>query len=406
MKILLLGLNFFPEITGIGRYTGEMTAFLASQGHQVRVITSPPYYPQWRVWEGYRASAYQQEYWQGVAVLRCPLWVPLRQSGIKRVIHLASFAISSLPVLAAQLGWKPDLIFCVAPALFNSPFALLAARLTGAKAWLHIQDFELDAALGLGLLPAAGWLRSLAAAIEKKLLSGFDRVSTISENMRRSCLKKGVLEDKTSLLPNWVDVSKIFPIRDAYTLRLEFGLPQNAFIALYHGSMGRKQGLEILLETARLLAEQPDVLIVLCGEGPAKSDLQTQAADLSNVRFLDLQPEEKLNQLVNLADVHLLPQLPGAADLVMPSKLATMLASGRPIIATASAETQISNVLDIIGIRVPPGDAVSLSAAILDLVTDPLRRAKLGELSRAWACENLHKEKILSRFHDALLSIL
>lgn len=406
MNIFILGLNFHPEPTGIGRYTGEMAAYLADQGHQVRVITTPPYYPQWRVWEGYRASAYQQEHWQGVEVLRCPLWVPRRQSGLKRLMHLASFAFSSLPKLAAQAGWKPDVVLCVAPSLMNSPFALWFARRVGARAWLHVQDFELDAALGLGLLPAGRWVRSLMSALESRLLAGFDVVSTISENMRKLCLQKGVMEEKTFLLPNWVDASQIFPISQSESLRQEYQIPSDAFVALYHGSMGRKQGLEILLEAARLLEAVPEVLILICGDGPARKELQEKAAVLSNVRFMDLQPEKKLNQLVNLADVHLLPQLAGAADLVMPSKLSTMLASGRPVIATAASGTQISQVLDIIGIRVPPGDAVSLSAAILDLVRDPLRRAKLGELSRAYACENLHKEKILSRFHGALLSIL
>ena len=158
--------------------------------------------------------------------------------------------------------------------------------------------------------------------------------------------------------------------------------PTQSFVALYHGNMGRKQGLELLLETARLLASRPEILFVLCGEGPAKNDLVDQAASLPNVRFLELQPEEKLNDLVNLADVHLLPQLANAADLVMPSKLSTMLASGKPVIAGAYPGTQISQVVDTIGILIQPENAAALAESLIKLYENPSERLRLGNLGR------------------------
>ena len=118
MKILILGLNFHPELTGIGKYTGEMAAYLGAQGHEVRAITTPPYYPHWKVQPGYRWWAYgRREEWCGVEVWRCPLWVPRSPTGINRVLHLLSFAVSSLPALAASLFWRPQVVMCIAPAL-------------------------------------------------------------------------------------------------------------------------------------------------------------------------------------------------------------------------------------------------------------------------------------------------
>jgi colanic acid biosynthesis glycosyl transferase WcaI len=166
--------------------------------------------------------------------------------------------------------------------------------------------------------------------------------------------------------------------------------------------MGRKQGLEILLETARLLEPRPEILFILCGEGSVKRELVDSAASLSNVRFLELQPEEKLNELVNLADVHVLPQLANAGDLVMPSKLTSMLASGKPVVAGSYSGTQISRTLDTIGIVIQPENAAALADALIKLYENPSERQRLGGLGRAFACQHLDKEVILSHLNSLI----
>jgi colanic acid biosynthesis glycosyl transferase WcaI len=400
LKILIVGLNFYPELTGIGRFTGELAAHLATQGNAVRVITTPPYYPHWQIQHGYRAWRYQKETWQGIEIQRCPLWVPLRPNGLTRLLHLASFALSSVPALIAQLRWKPAVVLCIAPAMMNAPFVLAFARLSGVKAWLHIQDFELDAATNLNLLPGRQWVRPLAQAFERFILTHFDCVSTISEKMRLLCIQKGVQPGSALLLPNWVDTKKIYPSSISNSLRTELNIPSQSFVALYHGNMGRKQGLDVLLETARLLKCRPEILFVLCGEGCAKKELVESAVSLPNVRFLELQPEEKLNELVNLADVHLLPQLANAADLVMPSKLTSMLASSKPVIAGTSPGTQIFQIINITGVVVPPENAAALAEALISLYGNPTERRRLGNLGRAYACQHLDKEVLLSHLNS------
>ena len=180
MKVLLYGLNYAPEPVGIGKYSGELGPWLAARGHQVRVITAPPYFPSWQVSPHHR-NCYSLKQYEGVRVRRCPLWVPRRPSGLTRLLHLLSFALSSLGPLLAQRRWRPDLVITVAPAFFCAPGALLLSRLCGPRTttWLHIQDFELDAAFELGLLKGR-LLRSLAEICESRSLRGFDRVSSIS----------------------------------------------------------------------------------------------------------------------------------------------------------------------------------------------------------------------------------
>ena len=406
-KILIVGLNFHPEPIGIGKYSGEMAEYLAGRGHQVRVITAPPFYPHWQVPPGRRAWTYQRENHQGIEIQRCPLWVPRQPTGLTRLLHLASFALSSLPALLAQWRWKPSLVVCVAPALLNAPFALLFARLSGAKAWLHIQDFELDAALKLGLLPGGKWLAGLAARFERFLLNGFDKVSSISERMLMHLLEKGLPRNKVTLFPNWVDTRHIHPLGFAPNpIHADLGLAPGKVIVLYAGAMGKKQGLEHLLAAAGSLQDQAHIQFILCGDGAARAKLEQSAQGMSNVRFLPVQPYERLNHLLNLADVHILPQMAGAADLVMPSKLGGMLASGRAILATADPNTELGKVTQQVGVLVPPEDPAALANAIVGLVNDPLKRKRLGGLGREYACAHLEKEKILAQFEDALISLV
>ncbi|MCJ7623867.1 MAG: glycosyltransferase WbuB, partial [Anaerolineaceae bacterium] len=405
-KILIIGLNFYPEPTSTGKYTGELATYLCQQGYPVHVITAPPYYPHWRVAEGYRAGCYTKEKWEKIEIFRCPLWVPRRPTGLTRLLHLASFALSSLPMLTTQLHWKPDLILCVAPTLMTAPGTLLLARLCKAKSWLHLQDFELDAALGLGLLPVGRSLVRLAEWLERLLLNQFDRISTISKRMKVRLLEKGLPECKCTLLPNWVDTDQIYPLKGANPLRAALKLPKSALVALYAGNLGRKQGLETVIETARLLQNQTNLIFILCGDGAAREELEHTAEGLNNLRFLPVQPVEKLNQLLNLADIHLLPQKTDAADLVMPSKLSGMLASGRAVIATSLADTEIGEVISQTGVLVPPEDAAALAGAILKLIKSPVVRTRLGKKARTYALAQWSATKILKKFGQHLNNLV
>jgi len=412
VKILVYGLNFAPELTGIGKYTGEMAEWLAAQGHEVRVVTAPPYYPAWRVAEGYSGARYrvqdsrdkiQGNNSSGLVVYRCPLWVPARPSGLKRLLHLASFALASFPVALRLAFWRPDVVLVVAPAFFCAPGAWLTARLCGAKAWLHVQDYEIDAAFDLGLLKGKA-LRGLVTTVERWLLRRFDIVSTISQRMVERAIAKNVAPERAVLFPNWVELDAIAPGGAATNrYRAELAIHENAIVALYSGNMGAKQGLEILSEAARRC---PQVQFVFCGNGAGRADLEARCHTLANVRMLDLQPAERLGELLTCADIHLLPQRADAADLVMPSKLTGMLASGRPVVATAHAGTEVAKVAEGCGIVAPPEDAAAFAAAITVLAGDSERRAALGMAGRRYAEEHLGLGAVLGGFEARLKQVL
>jgi colanic acid biosynthesis glycosyl transferase WcaI len=396
MKILVCSANFAPEPTGIGKYSGEMSAWLAARGHDVRAVAAPPYYPMWRVASEYRWPRYRREQWNGVDVWRAPLWVPRQPRGLTRVLHLLSFAIASFPVMLRQVVWAPDLVITVAPALVCAPAGLLTARLCGAQAWLHIQDFEVDVAFRMGLLKGK-LLQRLILRMERSLLRRFDAVSTISGRMVERLLQKGVPQPRIRYFPNWVDITHIRPTPNSENYRARFGIPLEAVVVMFSGTLADKQGLMVIPAVARLLAARSDIVFVVCGDGTMKPKLQAAGVGLPNMRVIPLQPFERLGHLLCMADIHLLPQMLGAADLVLPSKLSGMLASGRPVIATCLAGTELDAVVSQCGLVVPPQDEAALAAAVCRLADDSATRLDLGRRARLYAEANFERDAILER---------
>ncbi len=453
MRILIHGLNFAPELVGVGKFTGEMAEWLAEKGHEVRAVTAPPFNPASRVAPGYSPWRYRRENWayhgtsdvceQGgiegysqaaashtsagsgpsagllvsearsksvevqvgcLSVFRCPVWVPRTPSAGKRALHLASFAFSSFWSMLRQVSWRPEVVLVIEPTLLCAPNAWLTARLSGAKSWFHVQDLEADAAFEMGMLTSSH-LRRFVTAAEQKCMQGFDRVSTISQKMGLRLAEKGVESSKYVLFPNWVDTEAIFPLQNPSPLRSELRIPPEAIVSLYSGTMAQKQGLDVLAEAVRKLGSRPELHFVFCGDGPAKPALASLAAQMKNVHFLPLQPFERLNDLLNVADIHLLPQRADAADLVMPSKLTGMLASGRPVVVSAASGTQLSQVVEGRGIVVPPGDASGFAWAIDQLASHPALREKLGRNARTCAVSDLERNIVLRSFERELLKL-
>ncbi|MEQ1662985.1 MAG: glycosyltransferase WbuB [Thiobacillus sp.] len=403
MKILLYSANFAPEPTGIGKYSGEMAAWLATQGHQVRVVAAPPYYPAWQLGAGYAWPPYRREEWQGVDVWRAPLWVPRNPGGLLRVVHLLTFALSSLPVMLIQAFWRPNVVMTVAPALVCAPVGWLTARFCGARAWLHIQDFEIDVAFQAGLLKGKAMQR-LALTSERWLLRRFDVVSTISRKMMARLATKGVTPEKISFFPNWVDIDHVRPLTKPSSYRAELGIAPDAVVMLFSGTLGNKQGLMVIPDAARRLMHMPGVVFVVCGDGVMKPELEAAANDLPNLKLLPLQPFTRLSELLGLADLHLLTQSADAEDLVLPSKLTGMLASGRPVIATCNAGTEIAGVVQHCGRVVAPGDDAALALAVVQLVNDVATRLRLGTQARAYAETNLARDSVLGRLVKKMAS--
>ncbi|HAF5504297.1 TPA: colanic acid biosynthesis fucosyltransferase WcaI [Salmonella enterica] len=401
MKILVYGINYSPELTGIGKYTGEMVAWMAREGHEVRVITAPPYYPQWKVGERYSAWRYRRE--EGEAtVWRCPLYVPKQPSTLKRLLHLGSFALSSFFPLMAQRRWKPDRIIGVVPTLFCTPGMRLLATLSGARTVLHIQDYEVDAMLGLGMAGKGkrGSVARLATAFERSALRSVDNVSTISRSMMNKAREKGVAAEKILFFPNWSEVARFQDVNDAdvTALRQQLGLPEGKKIVLYSGNIGEKQGLEKVIDAAERLRDRP-LIFAIVGQGGGKARLENMARErgLPNIKFLPLQPYDALPALLKMGDCHLVVQKRGAADAVLPSKLTNILAVGGNAVITAEPHTELGQLYARY-----PGIAVCVEPestdALVNGISQALAMPKNNTTAREYAERTLNKENVLRQF--------
>jgi colanic acid biosynthesis glycosyl transferase WcaI len=215
------------------------------------------------------------------------------------------------------------------------------------------------------------------------------------------------------LFPNWVDVDQIHPLHaeanrsNAFRQQLAAKVKDidNTVALLYSGNMGAKQGLELLAPLAEAFANDDRVHFVFCGDGAFRARLEQLVAHRSNVTLLPLQPLSRLNELLNAADIHLLPQRASAADLVMPSRLSAMLSSGRPVVATAHPCTQVAQVVEGRGLAVPAENAHALYAAIQTLVEDETLRLRLGRAAREYAVQYLSKQQVLEQFERDLKAI-
>jgi colanic acid biosynthesis glycosyl transferase WcaI len=403
MRILVVGINYAPDLIGVAKYNTELCEALVSFGHEVRVVTAPPYYPEWRIPRAYQGWRYRFETINGVSITRSPIYVPGKPNGARRLIHHASFAMtSSWPILSALLRWRPDVVFSVAPSLMSAALSARIARRVGALSWLHLQDFEVDAAFDLGLLRNRR-MRAPMVAVERKILQSFDCVSTISPQMLDRLASKGVDKEKIREIRNWTDTTRIVPGSSRTQFRKDLHLADSHFVGLYSGTMSNKQGLELIVDAARdLNRSDSNIRFVMCGDGPHKATLQNLAAGLTSIQFLGLQADEQFAELLKTADFHLIPQKAEAADLVLPSKLGGIFATGRPLVVMAHPGTGLADEVAGAGLVIPPGDMHALTAAIRTLADNPELRDSLGEGARAIALSRWDKGAILGRLKQTL----
>lgn len=401
MKFCLLSLNYKPEKTGIGKYNGEMAEKLHILGGEVTAVVAPPYYPEWEVSQQYKSYLYKSETVNGVSVTRCPLYVPSKVTTIKRLLHLSTFAVSSSIALMIKLiRSRPDVIFLVQPTLFCAPTTLLFSKLFGVKTVLHIQDFEVDAMFGLGMV-SEGKVAKIVRRTESWLMKKFDVVSSISYSMLENAERKGVDKSKLLFFPNWADTSFVTPDTDGSALRKEWGFAETDKVVLYAGNIGQKQGLEIVIEAAKSFEDKKSVKFVFVGAGAYVDTLKelAKASNLDNVYFKPLQDWEDVPAMLSMADIHLVVQKKGAADAVLPSKLTNILSAGGHALVTAEASTELGKIEEAnpgIYTRVEPENTKELVVGLKTvLATDTI---KPNMIARNYALENLDINNIIERF--------
>lgn len=421
MRILICSGNFFPEQTGIGKYSAEMAAWLAGRGHEVEVITGFPYYPEFKLAEPYRSTWYRKEPWQGMTVHRVPHYIPKdgKVSSKRRIlIDLSMFIGSSPPWLWLILKGlvskrsRPDVVVTVCPPLISGVWPWIASKTLGIPWIYHLQDFQVDAAMRLGMIRqrwAGRTFYKLLYWLENKLISTATRVSSITTAMCRLAVTKGADKKNVLLVPNWGDVHNIYPISPKTGFRKALAVRDDQMLVMFAGAMGRKHGLTLVLDAAEQLKNDPLFHFVMIGSGSDAEEHRQDAEErqLRNMTFLPLQDVEKLNEVLGSADIHLVVQRVGAADLVMPSKLTNILAAGRACVATAEDGTELYNVVHgaKTGIAVEPENVDSLVKALLELGSDSVARTRFGQAARSYAQNHLGKDAILGRFERDLATV-
>ena len=412
MRILVYGINYAPELTGIGKYTAEMCEWLAARGHSVDVITSMPFYPQWKIFAEYKGKWWFKETMSEVKVFRVPLFVPNKVTGKTRILHELSFGINSLWYWIQVFFRRYDGVVAVCPPLQMGIFPYLYKLIRRRPFIFHVQDLQVDAAERLGILHSHFLLKCLKG-MERFLFRHADAVTTISNGMVNRIILKGVADRAVDLIPNWVE-TQFLGLLDGYderSFRKEHGFKSSDTIILYAGNMGEKQGLEKVLEVANRFHGRKDVFFVFVGEGVAKSRLMKRANDLSlgNVRFLPLQSTVKLPGMLKAADVHLIIQKRAASDLVMPSKLTNVLAVGGLAIVTADKGTALYEIVNSykMGIVVKPESVDSLIESIEWVLTQTKKTefANISANARAYAEQYLNKDIVLLEFEKRLFEI-
>ncbi|MES2646505.1 MAG: WcaI family glycosyltransferase [Bacteroidota bacterium] len=404
-SVLIIGINFFPEPTGIGKYTAEFAFELAEKGFDVSVITSFPYYPQWKVFDGYSNRWYKKETVRGVKVTRCPLYVPSSLSGLKRMLQDFSFLLTAFGSLLGKMisGKSFDLVFIASPS-FLSGFLGLFYKLFYRKTRFvyHVQDLQVDAAAELGMINNTTLINVLRGS-EGLILKGADVVSTISTGMENRIKSKPYRIKKQYLFPNWVDFGSIHKKKPDLEKISNLGFPLNKRLCFYSGAVGEKQGLEMVVDVAKKAeTELPEYVFVIAGSGPYANTLKANAnaLQLGNLFFISLQPLDIFNELLNYAFLHLVIQKEKASDLLLPSKLTNIIAVEGLAIVTASPGTALYDIVapNNLAIVIPPDNPAAFWQALVEIDNEPGRVALIKENAGIYARQNLGKSTIINGF--------
>jgi colanic acid biosynthesis glycosyl transferase WcaI len=404
MRVVVWGINYAPEFTGIAPHSVALCEFLEREGHDVEMVTSFAYYPTWQKRPEDRGRLYRTDVINGVPVHRCWHFVPERVSALKRIVHEGTFVFTStLRALAVE---RPDVFVVVSPPLLLGAAAWLVGAVKRAPYLFHVQDMQPDAAVGLGMLKQSWFTRALYG-LEAFAYRHAARVSGITRGMLKTFRSKGVPESKLVYFPNAIELKndEAAPARGEFRQRHNF--PPGEFLAVYAGNLGVKQGLNVLLETAALLRDRP-IRFLICGDGAQREVLAARAREmgLPNFSMLPLQKGRDYRSLLVDADLCFITQQAGAGNSFFPSKLLGLLAQSKPVVTVAAPECELALSLaeGSFGVNVPPQRPSELAALLDSLAGDPERLWIYGANGRRYV-EQFEKQRVMQNFAAELRAL-
>jgi len=400
MRVQFLCTNYTPEKNGMAPFATGLCERFAKQGHEVTAIVAFPYYPAWRVWDGYRGRLTQTEHINNVRVRRTWHFVPKRPSGLlQRLAHDLTFTLSVF--LSGLFSGGFDVICCVCPPPTVAITAYLLAKVHRKPYVIILTDLASDAAMATGILKDGLAVR-MARAVEGFGYRQADRVVCICDGFVEKLTERGIAPDRLKLIPLWGDTEKVYPIAAATKFRQANEITGNQFLIMHTGNMGKKQDLMNVVRAAELSKDREDVVWLLVGQGEERGALEEaiRQRQLRNIRLLPLQPEDSLAEMYSAADLLLLHQKAAVVESVIPSKLLTYMAAGRPVLAAVSNKSETARYVERAkcGRIIHSEDPMALVEAALSLRADAALREKQGSNGRAYVLEHFTKDKILREY--------
>ncbi len=390
-RVLLVSTNYAPEQAGIGPYATQTAEHWAAEGAQVHVLTGMPHYPAWRTDPAYRGLWRGFEIRAGVRVHRRRHTVPPRQTAVRRALYEASILAHGLAA-PPRMG-RPDVVVAQLPSLAGGVLGARLARRYGVPFVPVVQDLMGAAAAQSGI---RGGDRAAAAAatVERHVLRDARLVGVIHETFVERVAAMGVPREHVHLVPNWSHVAA--PTKSRHETRARLGWPEDRTVVLHSGNMGLKQGLEVLVDTAR---HDPELLVVLMGDGNQRAHLRTLAAGLPNVEFLPPAEEADFPDVLAAADVLAVTQRASVLDMSVPSKLTSYFVAGRPVVASVAAGGGTAEEVRRSGAGrvVPPEDPAELAGAVHALAADPADAEALGAQGPVYVAAHLGRTAGLAR---------
>jgi colanic acid biosynthesis glycosyl transferase WcaI len=398
VKVLLSSIVYRPEPTGYRAH--DLAVGLADLGHEVVVVTGLPSYPLGHVYDGYKTRFWQWKSLDGIQLLRVPYVMSRSRSAVRRVISYSAFSLLTT-VTHLFNRWRPDAIWTNQVGL---PGVLLSAM--KRTTFVHeVQDLwpEWTATADLGI---RGWLYRLLDWQQRLIYDRAEAITTISDGFRNWLVQKGVTGDKITVIPNWADAECFHPVPRDETLGADEDLV-GRFNVVYAGNIGIAQALDVVLEAADVLQNEPDLQFVIIGDGLERARLENEAKKrgLYNVRFLGRRKPEELAYYLAWADLLLIHlKCDPRYAITIPSKTYSYLACGRPILA--GAEGDVANLVRDCraGLVVPPEDPVALASALQEAMRMPKSdREQFGH--NGWrAFQELFDRRVLVRRYEAVFS--
>ena len=385
MKIAVLCPHFPPDTAPTGEIAGRLVQELASRGHELHVISALPWYLHHRVepeWAG-RLVRTERTTWGSITRVN-PLPTDKR-SILRRGAAFAGFSV--LAGAAGIRGGRVDAVLAMSPPLtLGLTGRLLATARRGALVF-NVQDVFPDAAIELGAVTNKQVIAA-ARLFERMTYRASAAVTVLSDDMRDNVSGRISAERRSQIrvIPNFVDTDAIRPLDRMTSYRSELGIGAET-VVMYAGNVGLSQSLDLLVGAARARQQDPSVVFVVNGGGSNLDVVKAASAGLPNIRFAPYQPKQRLAEVLATGDVHLVPLRAGLARSSVPSKMYSILAAGRPILASIDPGTEVARVITEIGAgrAVEPDNQLAFDQGLTDLLADRDAAVDMGRRGRAWA---------------------